>query len=628
MNWRSIDFLGIVSLDQRIVNQLNQYLQEKEFRLAYHILNIVSLPVESSSSSLASSTDQLKLADAIEGFTKKVRLLNKKNLNQMTEDNEIRMINELNAALWEYTEVLEGCVVELFQQIKQVPINKWQLSFSGVVQMIKELLIYRLEDIMWAIRRLENPLKEYRYKSDFKSKGWKKWIGRWRSHLDPALLIHLSQSEKLLKTQYNAFNQRYAEYIRLSHQIEEILQKMKKYPILALLDLSDQNHYVDVFRLLKFYEFNPQKKGDLAFETIRSLRYYSGIEEVMRVFEIYYEGLQEAFFNSSLELKALKKESDRPTEGIKRLQEKIKEYQYELQQLIATMSYYREFMLATNSNPYMRSRWGFTEWVVGPEPPKAKELLHLVYSAEELKSWYNRFLISFNHQDPVIQQKKANQIYQEIETLLHEMGQTLISYSMIRNRAERLLKRIRECNEVGSPDPDIIHYIHYVLAKAMREDWKYHVLHEFPLFHEVYHIHQGLYRVIEDPTHAFRMERFYYLFNQIEEWVRKGDIYSHVHEIELDINDMKIYLQDFLAAIQRMVREKSSNPFLEETRRKFRQELLEYRYVFGQFFLNIMTKNIEGQQLRNRFLFVDQYFESVEILLHDMAENLEWKRSL
>jgi hypothetical protein len=91
-----------------------------------------------------------------------------------------------------------------------------------------------------------------------------------------------------------------------------------------------------------------------------------------------------------------------------------------------------------------------------------------------------------------------------------------------------------------------------------------------------------------------------------------------VHEIELDMNDMKTYLQDFLATIQRATRDKSQDPFLDETIHKLHHQLLEYRYLFGQFFLSIMSRNSDGMQLRNQFLFVDQYFESVENLLQNL----------
>jgi hypothetical protein len=624
MNWRSIDFHGIVALDRRVVEQLDRYLQEKEGRLAQQILNIIQpLSTENLSPSLPNpaTASPIKLAEAVEIFTKRIRLLNKKDFVKAHQDGA-QLIKEINVALWEFNEVLEGCVVELFQQIKQVNLDRWRSSLWHVVQEIKDLLLHRIEDLIWTIRRIESPLKDFYRKFGTKKKDWKRFINFWHSQVDPAILTHLSQSEKLLKAQFEDFHRRYLEYGHLNVKIEKILDDMKTYPILALVEIIDQNLYIDVFRLLKLYELNPKRKGVLGKETIRSLKNLSSIDGVIQTFRIYYQGVKEAFFNSSLELKAMVKESNNLKASTKRLQDKVKNYEHELQHLILTMTRYREFMLNTNPNPYIHSRWGFSEWIVGPEPAKARELLYLIYAAEELKAWYDRFLISLN-KDPHLQQRHENFAHHEIDKLLHEMGQPLASRSMMRNRAERLLGQMRECDEIGSCYPETIEYIQDVLSKAMREDWKYHVLHGFPLFHEIYNIHQGLYKQFEDPSHAFRMEKFDELFGQIEEWVRKEDIYSHVHEIELDINDMKIYLQDFLASIQRISKESRSNPFLDESIEKFQGELLEYRYAFGQFFYAIMVKDAEGQQLRNQFLFVDQYFEAIENLIHHLKMSWE-----
>ncbi len=625
MSWRSIDFRGLSDLDQKIVDQLEQYLHQKETRLAHQILNSIQPTVlETFSPLLPFGGGHLKLSEAVEGFTKKVRLLVQGGINDIPKDNGERVVKELNEALWEFTEVLEGSVVELFQQIKQVSVDRWHLSISRAVHAIKNMLIHYIEDVMWAIRRLEKPLRDYCARFQPKGGMLQRLGSYWRSYVDPTLLKNLNQSEAFLKQQYEAFDKRYLDYMHISVKVEDALQKMKNYPILALLDVPEQNLYVDVFRLLKALEINRQPKGTLAQETIRSLKHLASIDSVVKVLRIYYRELKDAFFNSSLELKGLDKDPAVFKESLEKLKAKVRDYHYELQQLISTMGHYRTFLLKTDPNPYVRTRWGFSEWVVGPEPVKAKKVLNLIYSGEELSGGYARFFKSLDR-DLITQQRHEDQAHQEIEKLLHEMGQPLISRFMMRNRAERLLEQLRECDEMGSARFDTIYYVEEVLSKAMREDWKYHVLHEFPAFHELYRQHQGLSDYIEDPAHAFRMDRFRLLFDQIEEWISKGDIYAHVHEIELDVNDMKTYLQDFLATVQRAVKEKSSDPFLDETIYKFKQELLEYRYLFGQFFFVLLAKDGNGQ-LRNQFLFVDQYFESIENLLFDLKATWEGKR--
>ncbi|MCE2982114.1 MAG: hypothetical protein LW832_00980, partial [Parachlamydia sp.] len=189
---------------------------------------------------------------------------------------------------------------------------------------------------------------------------------------------------------------------------------------------------------------------------------------------------------------------------------------------------------------------------------------------------------------------------------------------MMQKKAGKLLQEIIAYDEIGSPYLESIEFVDKILAKAMREDWKYHVLHGFPAFHEIYRLHLGLCDYVEDPSHAFRMDRFRLLFDQIEDWVNKGDVYAHIHEVELDINDMKTYLQDYLAAVQRVGREKGTEMSIEDAIYKYKQQLLEYRYVFGQFLFILLEKEGSGQ-LRNQFLFVDLYFETVENLIQSIG---------
>jgi hypothetical protein len=528
----------------------------------------------------------------------------------------------MNSALWEFTEVLEGAVVELFQQVRQVPIDRWHVSISHVVHAVKDILFHAIEDLMWAIRRLEKPLREFGQKVEYKSQNRLfSWIPFGEHYLDRNLLHNLQQTEKFLKMQFEAFQERYSQYMILSAKVEESLEKMKTFPNLALLDVQDQNLYIDIFRLLKMIELNPHPKSEVATDTARALKLLTSIDNVLNIFRHYYLEIKDALFNTSLEWKSLNHEGENFDEAVEKLQGKAKEYQHELQELMKTMSHYRTFMLKNDPNPYMRSRWGFTEWVTGPEPAKAQKLRNMIYSAQEADGYFNQFSETLAR-DLLTQDNNESEAKQEIDKLLHEMGQPLISRAMMRNRAERLLRELQACDEIGSPHMSVIDYFEDVISKALREDWKYHVLHEFPLFHQIYRLHLGLVEFFEDPAHAFRMERFHLLFDQIEEWIEKEDIYSHVHEIELDMNDMKTYLQDYLATVQRAIKEKSNDPFLDETAHKLRHQLLEYRYLFGQFFFSMMSKSLDGMQLRNQFLFVDQYFESAENQLNDLRESL------
>lgn len=621
MSWHPIHFQGMNELNYPITEQLDQSLTERENHLAHQILNSMKLPIDKSNPLLSPGL-MLKPKDAVEELSK--RILETTTDQTLDIQSNQMMIKGINQALWEFTELLEGSAVELFQQVKQIPIDQWHSPIAVVVQSVTDILLKHLDHLIKVILHLEKVLGDYSKRSPMKAKSW--FIGKFfkKTYLDSNLLHHCEQTKKFIGINYQAFHRHFEQYIQLSEQVEESIEPMKAYPILAILDMSDQNLYVDVFRLLKMLELNKNKKNEMGSELNKALKHLSSNDHVIKVFKNYLSYLTEALFKSSLEWKSFNQESDEYADARSRLQIKLEDYQQELNSLKYTMSRYRTFLLKNDPNPYIRSRFGFTEWIVGPEPEKAKRLKNLIYSAEELGQNFSEFLHSIN-QDFLTQQKTEFEAREKIDRILHEMGQPLISQMMIRRRAESLLEQLKLCKEISNPHFYIINYIEEVLSKAMREDWKYHVLHQFPLFHQIYREHLGMVEKYDDPTHAFRIDRFTQVLKKIQDWIEKENIYSHVHEIEMDMNDLKTYLQDFLAAVQRAVRDKSHDPFLDETEFRFHHNLLEYRYLFGQFFTKLNTKGQDLVQLRQHFLFVDHYFESVENLLKELKSSWEGK---
>ena len=260
----------------------------------------------------------MKLSEAVEGFTKQVRAMPRSEGSDLKRREESsRAVQEINRAFWQYTEILEGCVVELFQQVKQVPLDRWHISLSVVVLELKENLLHRIEDLMWTIRRLEKPLNEF-CKRGSKTKKWIDWI-TGKSRIDAHLLRNLQQTESFLKSKFSSFRDRYNEYLLLNIQTEESLEKMKSYPILALLDIADQNLYVDVFRLLKMIELNPSPKKDLAAETGRALKHLTSVDHILRVFRLYLREMREAFFTSSIEWKSLNHEEEQFSDAVHKI---------------------------------------------------------------------------------------------------------------------------------------------------------------------------------------------------------------------------------------------------------------------------------------------------------------------
>jgi hypothetical protein len=251
-----------------------------------------------------------------------------------------------------------------------------------------------------------------------------------------------------------------------------------------------------------------------------------------------------------------------------------------------------------------------------------KKLATLVKQITDLDAISDKFLNSLRREAPP---SATFSVYtdQAIQKHLHEMNQPLATKKNMLVEAEAALKLIDKLDEIGSYSPYVMDYVGNNLSKAMKADWKYHVLQEIPLFHQLYDIHQHLVEPIDDRQHLNRMNLFKKMIEKLENWVKEHETLKHTHEIELDINDMKGYLQDFLARVQRMARETVDKEEAIQNISNTNRKLLDYRYLFAKFFHGLSQNNPEEKLLRKQLLFIDQYFETIEARLREMREAYE-----
>lgn len=620
MGGKPIDFQGIVTLQYPLVKQLEEYLNEKEAILVDRLLNSLQFfKGESTHPSLPSIPPvSFKLSDATEAFSKRARLLSENKASQPALEERLKVVRDVNSALWKYVEVLEGCVIELFQQLKLEGIDHWHHTLPQSLEAIKELILHRIEDLRWTIHRLKNPLWQYRWllaSQDSWRTNLTEYFFFWRNPLDPRLLVNLASSEKFLKSHYQSFMKLYNDYEKLNSEAKVESFKLQRYMTLGLVEKDDRVLYEQLYRWLKLWELDLKNHNVLSPYITLAIKNSVGFDQATKLFKTYYHHFKDTLYSLSRELKKVPLESDEGSEVRQSLKDRTTLLMEELHDFMDCMAHYREFILKTDPNPYIRSRLGFTEWIVGPEPLKTKALTHEVYEAKAL---YNQFNAIFNSLEQ-IGSAPVGEVFSDIERVLHQMSSPLISKEMMRRRGEVLLDDLALCNILGSINFDMIDYVGTVLNQAMRLDWKYHVLHEFTLFHTLVEEYRGLFRVDLDPAHEGRLRQFQTLFSHIEAWLAKGDLDAHINEVSIDMNDMKTYLQDFLAAVQRLLKDQNaSGEQLDHALKQFRYQLLEYRYYFGDFFLHLINaEGGGGVQLRNRFLFVDQYFETIEMLLEE-----------
>lgn len=622
MNWKPIDFQGIISLDSSLISLLHQYLDEKEELLARSILNAIPPPLINLPTPPASTeaTGNLKLADAIEAFVKRNYPSNSQPLTSPFDWK--KAIANINKALWEYVETIEGCIVELFLQLEQTTIEQWHPRLAHVISSIKEILIHKTEDLLWGIKRLEHQLQKCHAVCEPPSR-WNifaRLYQYWTPVLDASLTSNLKKSQEFLKAQNQKFTKRYKGYIQLQEQVDHALEKFTKFRILNSLDTETQVQFKKLYQLLKLWELNKNAKTIPVKELIIALRNALSIDKATMLFKEYYQALKADLFNKSLDFK--KKQTLLDENPLKNLmQESITSSQTETRTLGTIIGNYRDFLLSADPDPYVRTRLGFSEGIVGPEPAQTKPLLQSGYDAEALNDLFEKLTQSLKK--GLQQRVTIAQVEPEIQHALHEMGQPLATHRLLRARAELVLDKLKQLDELGSFESNSIDFVGNVFAKLLRADWRYHVLHGIPLFHQLYEIHHGLAKPSEDRHHTNRISKFKKLLQKVHEWVKDQKTHIHYHDIELDMNDIKGYLQDFLGYIQRISSDQSlTQEKALELHQEIAQQLLEYRYLFGNFFYQLRQHEAEGQFIRRQCLFVDQYFESIEIKLHELAHGV------
>lgn len=626
MAWKPIDFQGIIALEPSLVDHLNLFLEEKEAHLATFILQAVQSPVDESASPVLPNTPsaRLKISEAVEILHKKISQLALSRKPIISPNDWILAKEKINRGLWDYTEILEGCIIELFQQAGQVPFAKWRKELLDVIDSIKIIFIHHIEEFLWVFRRLDSLLKEYRWVCQKEAK-WltlKKQFYRWQHLLDGKILDNLEKSRKFLAFRYKKFISRYGEFAKLEAACERSLLKFEGYAILHLLERDSQEKYKQIYRLHKLWTLNRTTKSLPNEEIVKALRNLVSTEHATNIFKDYISALKnELFFRSRL-LKVTKEPLT--TDKIQKplMLEVMKGFRSEIHTLGATIANYRDFLLRTDPNPYIRTRWGFAEWIVGPEPTQTKHLMNMGYEVEKIDALFERLQLAVEARGSVASELiKVGQANLDIQRWLHEMGQPLTSRNMMSFYADKVLSQLNALDELGSSNSATVEVVGQVLSKAMRVDWKYHVLFENPLFQEIYEIHQGIVGALDDRQHLIRFNKFKRVIQELEAWVKKKSIQKHIHEIEQDINDLKGYLQDFFAYVQRSFNQENVDKLqASQLMREISQQLLEYRYLFGKFFHELRLNEEEERSLRNQFLFVDQYFESIENRLYDFKK--------
>jgi hypothetical protein len=627
MVWQSYDKQNIIILDEPMAEQLSQYLENKESQLSAKIIEII-LQIEGQPTLKESSAPSFfRLSEAVEDFGRKISRAALVTYPTLIKDKWKFAANEINNALWEYTEVLEGCVTELFQQIEQMGFEQWNVDVIRATTSIKDELTHRMDDLIWAIRRLEQQLKVYQKLCESQEE---KWGEIWRTLLSPFLSLldrslepAVRKCNKFLNFRYRKFIERYTGYLQLYETAQQSMNRFYHSNVLSSMDINQQDKFKELSFLLNLWENNCKARALHRTEPVRALRSCLSFEGAISLFTDYFFTIKDAIFDKSRLIKKLFKMESNDFEAKKPLVDNIAGYRKELNNLKELIQGYKKFHETTDP--------GTKSWLVRMfkfsserEPKQFQELKKLVNDVKNLEAVSVNFQTSLEKESST-DREMAFHLQNEVERNLHEMGQPLASKELMRRNAKALVQSLQNLNEISSFDPKIVSFTCHTLCKAMCADWKYHVLQEMPTFHKLLEVHEGIATISDERAHMNRLHKFQRILNQLDMWIKNNDTLKHVQGIDLDINDIKAYLQDFLAYVQRLEPDHQIDGMdKEEFERpvgKAAEALLHYLYLFGNFFAKLHTENSEHRLMRRQLLFIDQYFEAIDRRIQDLKKH-------
>lgn len=510
-----INFKGIVDLDAQTIQQLRVHLDEQEHTLFMHIAKL------------------------------------SQELSHQIHDTQISSVIQ---AAWAYLELIERMIHQFFAKLKQVDLEMWTSDLLQCAQTIHELFELKITKLRERWLLLEALVVEKMWPM------WQKVLFFWRSPLDRSFSAAIRSSKKNLRTECQGFRARYGELVRIKEKSTPHLKKLDHYPILGSLGAHSREVFKKVYALLKLWEFNTKRGVSLTDELRNTFHHLCSIEHATRVFETYRHALREKLFELGREVK---RDSDRET-----ILSSLHACRVETHTLGAAINQYHEFFLRSHPDPYVRTRWGFSEGIVGQEPHAIHAIAQEMYQVEKIDRWMMSLEIAIK--------APMKPDFEEAEALLHEMAQPLLTADAMRGRVHRWLVAMQKLNELGTFDSSVTEYVGRALVKAILYDWQYFVLFEISLFHELFELHQGVSAKDVRAEHLARMKKLQLCLE------------CRADELPQIVEDLKEILSNDLTS----------------------QNILEYQYLIGSFFSKLMAQPYVIRSLPEHLLQVRTFFEA------------------
>lgn len=579
-------------LDQELFEDLKAYLEDKRSALRDALLYSIAFEKSGSLPQLSSPRfDQDTFHYALSEFDRRWKDLTPQ--ERALTDHE-GLVERLSNILWNYIEILEGMCKELFDQAASIPIDIWDQELYDRLEAAKIFLGDRLKEIEGFLQTFESSLKKFALFC-LKARpfnGIKKAQVHLKSRLDPDLTKRVQKAKQFLDKEFNEFIKGYNFFQKAESVIETDQYKFQGYTILNILEINEQRLYRRLWRLLKLWERSYNYKR-LNERVVYTLRHVAPPGKVSLFIKDYLKEIKESLFDLARKNRTLRDMG---------AQARIAIWRGEVNTLIKTLEAYRVFLFATDPVPRKRSFFSFLPKRM-KEHRKTKELLFKKEEAEQIDAWLAELFeaqeLSGTHEN-----EYALSHFNKAQRILLDMGQPLISRSMMSSKAENFIKALSDVQELTSTLPEVSELMLDRLLKAFKVDAKHETLTETKGFWPLWEVHHGLSYYHKTPAHLKRMKVYKRVVQHLKHWIIEHQLNHHLHDVEHEIHDIQECLQEFYHA---------SKKELSLTQKwELKKELLEERVFFSSFFSFLKHHNHEGKRIRVEFSFLEKYFNAID----------------
>lgn len=578
-------------LDQALFEDLKSYLEGKKVALQDALLLSIARP-PGAPFLPQPEQDNMRLRDAVDLFEERWQGLGTTLLRSLDEES---LAERLSNILWNYIEILEGMGRELFDQLLEVPVDEWDQDLYDRLDQTKIYLALKLKEIDEFTPALESSLRRLFYKCNQQKRFgfWKQFRLRLRGILDPELLKRVHEAELYLHNHFVLFAKQFVFLKKIETSLAKEEYKFQHFALLSQLEKEKQRQFRRLWRLLKIWEVASREKVDLSSALQGPFRTLFPPGKTTQLLREYLAQFKQNIFQLARQSRV---EKDIAAQAV------ICSWRAEMSTLIEVISSFRRYLLLTEN--------GGKRWPLAQEPRRTRELLQLGQESEQADQWLATLFEAqelSDGEDIDIDRMK----FKRVDKLLLDMGQPLISRSVMKRLSSELVNDLTHIQELCSPLPEVSELMLDTLLCAVKIDQKHETLIATPGFLAVWEIHRGLSHLNQSAAHLKRLKLYKKVTQHLKHWLLEHELTRHTLEAEHEIHDIQAALQEFYHSLDERLS--------YEQIRELQKELLAERLFFAHFFQFLREKNHEGLHMRTEFAFVDNYFNAIDDRLRALS---------